>query len=56
MIMIKKSKDEKYFFEVIAKNSEILVTSETYESLQNAKKGITALKKAMTGRVKINVA
>ena len=37
---IRKSKDNQYYFILIAANNQIIATSETYTSKQNCKKGI----------------
>ena len=40
----KKSKDDKFYFVIIAKNGEPLATSEMYESRAGMLKGINAIK------------
>ncbi len=37
---IKKSKDDQFYFNLKAGNGEVVVTSETYTTKQNCKKGI----------------
>lgn len=51
MIEIRKSKDEKPYYVVLADNGEVLVTSEMYESKQSLHKGIDAL----IGQFKVNI-
>lgn len=54
MITIKVSADEKFYFVVEGKNGEVIVQSETYESLQACKKGISALKRVLkTAKTKV---
>ncbi len=40
---IKKSFDEKYYFVLIAKNQEIIATSQRYSTKQNCQKGIESV-------------
>jgi uncharacterized protein YegP (UPF0339 family) len=44
---IKKSKDNQFFFVLIARNGEIVATSETYQTQQGALKGIRAVKRSL---------
>ncbi len=39
-IEIRKSKDNQYYFIKIARNGQVIETSETYPAKQNCKKGI----------------
>lgn len=55
MIVIKKAKDKQFYFVILSKNNKILVTSETYDRLDSVKKGITALKKAVFGKTKLDI-
>ncbi len=49
---ISKSSDGQFFFNLIAANGEVVVTSEMYASLAMAKKGISAVKRyAKTAKV-----
>lgn len=43
MIVLKKSADGQFYFVVKANNNQVLVTSETYKTKQNAMVGIDAL-------------
>ena len=50
---IKKSKDNQYYFTVVADNGRVLVTSETYKQKQSAEKAIEAIKKgAKSAKIK----
>ena len=42
---LKKSKNEKYFFSLLAGNGQIILTSEMYESKASAMNGIESVKK-----------
>ena len=42
---------EYYYFNLIAGNSEIIATSEMYESKQGCKKGIAAVKRCLFAKV-----
>lgn len=42
---IKKSKDNQYYFVLIAPNNEIIATSEMYKTEQACKDGIAAVRK-----------
>lgn len=42
--IIKKSIDEQYYFVLLAKNSEIILTSEMYTQISSVKKGIQSVK------------
>ena len=41
---IRLSKDGQFYFVLIARNGEIIATSEMYKSKQSCKKGITSVK------------
>jgi uncharacterized protein len=43
--MIKKSSDNKFYFNLVAENNEIVLTSETYNQKQNALDGVESVKK-----------
>lgn len=45
------SKDRRYYFILQAPNGETILTSETYQSKQSAKKGIAAIKKYANAKV-----
>lgn len=45
--VIKKSKNDKFYFILKARNGEVVAVSEMYESKQGCKKGIRAVKKMM---------
>lgn len=45
MINLHKSKDNKFYFTVTAKNGKVLVTSETYNTRRAMNKGVDALVK-----------
>jgi uncharacterized protein YegP (UPF0339 family) len=47
VIQIKTAENGETYYTVVAKNGEVLVTSETYESIQSCRKGIAALKKVI---------
>lgn len=47
MINLHKSKDNKFYFTVTAKNGKVLVTSETYNTRRAMSKGIIALDKVI---------
>lgn len=47
MINLHKSKDNKFYFTVTAKNGKVLVTSETYNTRRAMNKGIIALDKVI---------
>jgi uncharacterized protein YegP (UPF0339 family) len=47
MISVSQSKDGQYYYEVIAKNNQTLVTSETYKREDHAWRGARALEKAL---------
>jgi uncharacterized protein YegP (UPF0339 family) len=42
---LKKSKNDKYFFNLLAGNGQVILTSEMYESKASALKGIDSVKK-----------
>lgn len=42
---LKKSKNDKYFFNLLADNGQIVLTSEMYESKASAQNGIESVKK-----------
>ena len=42
---LKKSKNDKYFFSLLAGNGQIILTSEMYESKASASNGIESVKK-----------
>jgi uncharacterized protein len=42
---LKKSKNEKYFFNLLAGNGQIIMVSEMYESKASAQNGIASIKK-----------
>jgi uncharacterized protein YegP (UPF0339 family) len=42
---LKKSKNEKYFFNLLASNGQIILTSEMYEAKPSALNGIESVKK-----------
>jgi uncharacterized protein len=42
---IKKSKNDKFYFNLIASNNEIIATSEMYEKKSGVKNGIKSVKK-----------
>lgn len=44
---ISKSKDNKYYFEILWKNWQTIVTSETYVNKYNAKRGLNNLLKKL---------
>jgi hypothetical protein len=44
---ILKSKNKKFYFVLIAKNGEVIATSEMYESKQACKKGIFSVRKTI---------
>jgi len=48
---IKMSKDRRYYFVLSAPNGEPILTSETYQSKQMAKKGIAAVKEYANAKV-----
>jgi len=48
---IKMSKDRRYYFVLQAPNGETILTSETYQSKQMAKKGIAAIQKYANAKV-----
>lgn len=52
MIELKKSKDEQYYFVVVAANGEPLATSEMYTTKQSAFDGAHALCKVCSYEVK----
>jgi hypothetical protein len=41
------SKNQQYYFILIARNGEVIATSEMYRSKQMCRKGITAVRKAL---------
>ena len=43
---LRKSQDEKYFFNLLAENEETLLTSEMYSAKQGAKKGVESVRKS----------
>lgn len=49
MIKIKRSKDRLYYFVIVARNGQVLATSETYKNRRNCLKGIDALDYVMAG-------
>lgn len=51
MYEIKKSKNRKFYFVFKARNGEVIVTSEMYESKQSAKHGISVLRKSFFANV-----
>jgi uncharacterized protein YegP (UPF0339 family) len=53
MINIYNSKDGKYYFTITAKNNEILVTSETLNSMTSVEKSIKSLTKIFSKEIKI---
>lgn len=42
---LQKSKDEKFFFNLLAENGERILTSETYNAKESALKGIESVRK-----------
>jgi uncharacterized protein len=42
---LKKSKNDKFFFNLLASNGQIILTSEMYESKASAQNGIASVKK-----------
>jgi len=52
-VQILKSKDEQYYFVLVAANNQVVATSEMYRSKQSCKKGIASARKiAIFGRRK----
>lgn len=49
MIHLHKSKDNKFYFTVKARNGKVLVTSETYNTKRSMDRGVTSLIKVMGG-------
>ena len=45
--VIRKSKNEKFYFVLKARNGEVIAVSEMYESKQGCKKGIRAVRKML---------
>jgi uncharacterized protein len=45
---LKKSKNEKFFFNLLASNGQIILSSEMYESKASAQNGIASVKKNAT--------
>jgi uncharacterized protein YegP (UPF0339 family) len=43
--VIAKSKDNQYYFVLVASNGEVICTSETYTTVQSCKKGIQSVKR-----------
>ena len=43
--LVQKSKDNKFYFELIAPNGETIAVSETYNSKANCIQGVQAVKK-----------
>lgn len=53
MIVIKKSKDGQFFFEVKARNGQVLVTSETYKRKESCLIGIRATRTGIGWNTKV---
>ena len=53
MINLHKSKDNKFYFTVTAKNGKVLVTSETYNTRRAMEKGISSLDRVIEAGCKI---
>lgn len=53
MINLHKSKDNKFYFTVSAKNGKVLVTSETYNTRRAMNKGTIALRIVIEAGCKI---
>lgn len=48
---IRQSKDHKFYFVLKAKNGLVVATSETYDTKQACKKGISAVKRTWFAKV-----
>lgn len=53
MIVIKKSKDGQFFFEVKARNGQVLVTSETYKRKASCAHGVSVTRNAIGWNTKV---
>lgn len=46
-----RAKDKKFYFVLTARNGQTLVTSETYDTKQACKKGISSVKRSLFAKV-----